>query len=673
MDIIPLRLCGNYTTAEVGGKCRLLGRFYRYDILNIGHGICLATSCLRRFLGNEGEYEDIIRFLDEIKSSPIRMRSNLQRVREIIASSAPDEKIIESVISALANEGVELGDGVAVRSSGILEDSANKSMAGVYHSAINVTERNVLISEIKNVWISLFSETSYLCAGADNIASGMAVIIQKMVYGDWYGVLFSRDPGDKGSNTMLLECSTKNAAVVNGEEPEQRVYIDRIGKGQIKESMLATTILDKLRTIGIFLEEKLETPVDIEWCCRELDVSVLQVRPSVGANIESDEVVVLDQDDISECSKHDLLQCAPFFMRHLGKNRAFREIAKREGFELYRNIFVIYSRRNLSEFRVKRLRDYIRTDMVIMKYSVGAKSLYCRFTEIKDVLERHLPKGDGAICVSIGERMSPRLSGYSSITEAGDVFVEYVPGAMKNLIEGTMPPVKALLTDAKINTYLEVPYYNNILAADRETAELKLADYKRPGEPLSTEEVERIWEYTVVFSRELKQPRLEWYFCGDGLYAKDISMETEGLEIDIENINIVSSGTAKGRALFIEDIGEIESLVEKYKISLIPHSEEEEIIREDAVIKKIIREIESIGGDVILFSSMPVKGLLPIIDYIKGVVFESGAILSHVGIALREKRIPAVINKEVYSMAKRCDEVVLSGGRTSIITTGAAA
>jgi pyruvate,water dikinase len=200
-----------------------------------------------------------------------------------------------------------LNSPVAVRSSGLVEDSSSSAFAGAYASFLNCSGEAEVLAAVRNCWRSAFSQrvvtyrTQHHLLGFDWL---MGVIIQKMVVAERAGVMFTRNPFDKG-NTLLIEMVRGGCdKIVRGEPADLSLWVDRISRkphhiealpapeyfGTTASSFLAshkrrspkllsTAELENLVDVGLQLETKLGGPVDLEWAIADEELMLLQARP----------------------------------------------------------------------------------------------------------------------------------------------------------------------------------------------------------------------------------------------------------------------------------------------------------------------------------------------------------------------------------------------------------
>ena len=118
---------------------------------------------------------------------------------------------------------------VVVRSSGIGEDSAGVSFAGLHESFVNIRGANDMLEHIRLVWASLWSDRALLYRqelGLDIEHSAMPVVIQALIQGDRSGVAFSQNPNDP-TQAVIEAVYGLNQGLVDGTVEPDRWILDR--------------------------------------------------------------------------------------------------------------------------------------------------------------------------------------------------------------------------------------------------------------------------------------------------------------------------------------------------------------------------------------------------------------------------------------------------------------
>ena len=188
----------------------------------------------------------------------------------------------------------------AARSSGVGEDSATQSHAGEYATELNVPgQLDALCTAVVAVWRS-----------AAPSATRMAVVLQQMVLPAAAGVLFTADPLDACSGTMVAEAVWGlGEGLVSGEVTPTRARLPWFGGGAqlvetpVQERKMApcpdggvawapTTaaeagaspladpcVMEQLRSAGMAIAQEYGRPMDIEFGVLHGVLYALQARP----------------------------------------------------------------------------------------------------------------------------------------------------------------------------------------------------------------------------------------------------------------------------------------------------------------------------------------------------------------------------------------------------------
>jgi len=210
---------------------------------------------------------------------------------------------------------------VAVRSSGVAEDSSESSYAGQFESFLNVNGRSELLEAVRKCWSSLFTARALSYKKARGLEHGvglMGVAVQEMIYARSAGVCFTLHPLTKDSSNIIIEGNWGlGESVVQGLVTPDTYVIDKVSLKLIekrvskKEKGLAlsssgTTVIEipshkqkrqclkdeEATKIGGFarsVELHYDAPQDIEWAVSDEralpdNIFLLQTRPIVSAN-----------------------------------------------------------------------------------------------------------------------------------------------------------------------------------------------------------------------------------------------------------------------------------------------------------------------------------------------------------------------------------------------------
>ncbi|HEY3576745.1 MAG TPA: PEP/pyruvate-binding domain-containing protein [Gaiellaceae bacterium] len=168
-----------------------------------------------------------------------------------------------------------LGEPLAVRSSAVGEDAADRSAAGQYETVLGVT-RATLPDAVVQVRAGTDRAKTY---GADG---EVAVVIQRQVPATRAGVAFSRDPV-AGGDDVLIECALGGGeAVVSGKVTPDRY---RIAGDRVHARAAGTTRTlrdDEAHDVAELVrraEAGFGRPVDVEFCFEGRMLWLVQCRP----------------------------------------------------------------------------------------------------------------------------------------------------------------------------------------------------------------------------------------------------------------------------------------------------------------------------------------------------------------------------------------------------------
>ena len=175
----------------------------------------------------------------------------------------------------------------AVRSSAPEEDGQTSSWAGQFTSVLSVKPESV-ISALKEVWSSLYSPhaLSYRLLRSGSLSDfSIAVFVQEMIPADAAGVVFSLDPV-RGDRLLIEAVSGLGERLVSGECTPARYYLERNSLSVQSQEIppetsysLSARSIQKLAALSLEIEKSLGYPIDLEWCERDEELYVLQVRP----------------------------------------------------------------------------------------------------------------------------------------------------------------------------------------------------------------------------------------------------------------------------------------------------------------------------------------------------------------------------------------------------------
>ena len=185
----------------------------------------------------------------------------------------------------------DLGAGpVAVRSSGVAEDAAEASYAGQHDTFLNVVGVQDVVAAVERCWRSLDSERATAYRTRHGGASGLAVVVQRMVDADAAGVLFTVDPVTGDDSVVTINATWGlGEAVVGGDVTPDVLTVARRGGREVRQAIrhsepaLSDRQAEHLADLGVRIEALDRQPVDVEWARVGDELFVLQARPITAA------------------------------------------------------------------------------------------------------------------------------------------------------------------------------------------------------------------------------------------------------------------------------------------------------------------------------------------------------------------------------------------------------
>jgi phosphoenolpyruvate synthase/pyruvate phosphate dikinase len=295
--------------ALVGGKGARLGELSRIGGIGVPAGFCVTTGAFRRVIaGLAGVDEQLDRLARLGRDDREAMGTLSAEIRRGLESSVIPDDLAAAITRWVARLGEKAA--YAVRSSATAEDLPTASFAGQQDTYLNVVGPAGVLQHVSRCWASLFTEravTYRLRNGLDHRRAHMAVVVQRMVFPQAAGILFTADPVTSNRKVVSVEASFGlGEAVVSG-----RVNADiyKVSGGEIVAKVVATkqcavyaspgggtqevaiaperqeqpALTDarvvQLAQLGRRIEAHFGHPQDVEWCLVDGEFHIVQSRP----------------------------------------------------------------------------------------------------------------------------------------------------------------------------------------------------------------------------------------------------------------------------------------------------------------------------------------------------------------------------------------------------------
>jgi pyruvate,water dikinase len=293
----------------VGGKGVNLGELFRIEGIHVPDGFCVSTEAFKRIIGETLSIDELLDELSLLKAGDRdKIRELSGEIRKVIENIAIPEDISEEIICFLSRLGEE--NAYAVRSSATAEDLPTASFAGQQDTYLNIIGKDAILRHISRCWTSLFTERAVayrLQKGFDHRKIHLPVVVQKMVFPQAAGILFTADPVTSNRKVLSIDAgfglgealvsglvNADNYKVRDGKIIEKKISTKKlavyalkdggtkeqeIGPERQKEQVLAEEQILQLEHLGRKIEEHFGCPQDIEWCLADDTFYIVQSRP----------------------------------------------------------------------------------------------------------------------------------------------------------------------------------------------------------------------------------------------------------------------------------------------------------------------------------------------------------------------------------------------------------
>ncbi|GED17327.1 phosphoenolpyruvate synthase [Aneurinibacillus migulanus] len=293
----------------VGGKGVNLGELSKIEGIQVPEGFCVTTVGYQKAIEQNETYHAL---LDRLTMLKVEDRDQIGKISRKIRQIIMEVEIPSDVVKAVTHYLSQFGDehAYAVRSSATAEDLPHASFAGQQDTYLNIIGKEAIMQHISKCWASLFTDRAVIYRmqnGFDHSQVYLSVIVQRMVFPQASGILFTADPITSNRKLLSIDASFGlGEALVSG-----LVSADcyKVQEDKIVDKMIATKKLaiyglkeggtetqqidpDKQKTqtlteqqilqlarIGRQIEAYFGCPQDIEWCLVDDTFYIVQSRP----------------------------------------------------------------------------------------------------------------------------------------------------------------------------------------------------------------------------------------------------------------------------------------------------------------------------------------------------------------------------------------------------------
>jgi pyruvate,water dikinase len=332
----------------VGGKGSNLAELSRIEGINVPDGFCVSTEAFKRIIG---ETPAINKLLDQLSLIKVGDRDKIGEVSSEIRRVIEGIDIPQDIQEEITHHFSELGEknAFAVRSSATAEDLPTASFAGQQDTYLNIIGIEAILKHISRCWASLFTDRAVIYRlqnGFDHRKVYLSVVIQKMIFPDTAGVMFTADPVTSNRKILSIDASfglgeamvsglvnadnykVQNGKIIDKKISTKKLAIYALKDGGTKEQeieaerqksqALTNEQILELERIGRKIEEHFGSPQDIEWCLvndasDSFQIYIVQSRPITtlfpipDANDEENHVYVSVGTSTNDDRRHETI------------------------------------------------------------------------------------------------------------------------------------------------------------------------------------------------------------------------------------------------------------------------------------------------------------------------------------------------------------------------------
>lgn len=307
--VLDLKKVGKTERMLVGGKGAHLGELSKISGIQVPDGFCVTTVGYQKSIEQNEMFKAFIEKLTCLKVENQKQISQISReIRQIIRETDIPSDVVSEVVTYLARFGEK--HAYAVRSSAIAEDLPHASFAGQLDTYLNIIGKEAILEHIKKCWASLFTDRAVIYRmqnGFDHQQVYLSVIIQRMVFPQASGILFTADPLTSNRKILSIDASfglgealvsglvsADNYKIQENEIVHKKIAAKKLAVTAVKgggtktqavnlEQQKTQTLADKqilqLARIGRKIEDYFDCPQDIEWCLVDDKFYMVQSRP----------------------------------------------------------------------------------------------------------------------------------------------------------------------------------------------------------------------------------------------------------------------------------------------------------------------------------------------------------------------------------------------------------
>ena len=532
------------------------------------------------------------------------------RVPESIFISGNAEINDELIIGIL--DKFSLHSKLVVRSSSVHEDGMDQSMAGLFHSVINIPlEHGALMQAMTDC-------RNHVPIVPDLPSQQIGLIVQEMIEPQLSGLMFTEDPTDQNSGVVLEWVHGHLESLVQGEAEGNEVRISRQDCLKEKLESLPFPELKSMTSAIAQLESITSGPADIEWAISEGVCYILQIRPITSHQIGSIPSII----DLSEEHTYSMI---PKRIRNHHKI-AFRQVCASNNLPIsFGNLLTINSEIDYDVIQSAHLGwgDSMAVLLTPQRIDGGVQRISFVGSGIEKLFEflRKIQNECPRFTILTKELQETAYTGLALIDGSGG---EIEIGAGHFLSKGLTDPWRFGIE----NDAISEPSDRLLPMAGIQIGGGGIQGTGGDMAPPSISELQNILKVLKTIQENYPKHCIEFGIEPNGV---PFLIDHYPAEMSDEGSNqVLSAGSFTGKVLRIENEDLLTSIDSHFHDVREGNDIEDVILVADRPRLSLVKYLPKEGGNI-------------------GFLFENGSRLCHLAVLLRERGIPAMFVGDIYN------------------------
>lgn len=502
---------------------------------------------------------------------------------------------------------------LVVRSSSVHEDGMERSMAGLFHSIINIPlEHRALMQAMID------------CRNHVPITLGLpsqkiGLIIQEMIEPQLSGLMFTEDPTDQNSGVVFEWVHGHLEPLVQGEVEGNEVRISRLDCLNQKNLESLPFLELKSMTHAISQLEAITLgPADIEWAIFDQVCYILQIRPITSHQVGSIPCII-------ELSKKQSYSIIPERIRNHHKI-AFRQVCASKNLPIsFGNLLTINSKTDFDEIKHAHLEwtDSMAVLLAPKRINGDVQRISFVGNRLEKLFEflRKIQYECPRFTILTKELQKTAYTGLAFIDgDRGEIEI----GAGHFLSKGLTDPWRFTIED----NVIAGPSNHLSPMVGIQIGDGRFEDDGDTVEPPSISKLQDILKVIKTIQEDYPKHCIEFGIeqSGDPFLIDHYPAEIS----DNGSNEILSAGSFSGKVLRIQKENLLESIDSHFYDLREGNNIQDVIIVADRPRLSLVKYLPKEGVNV-------------------GFLFKNGSRLCHLAVLLRERRIPAMFVGDTYN------------------------